>query len=114
MRDAFEERPEDEQYPFDGIQEQRISAAAQHILWGGQDLFKHVTCSGDMDSSDLQSWKPGPLYEGHAAFSLDRWQFYRKGFEAAAGDTSGFGDECRSVAEKAVSLMGALERSMLF
>lgn len=100
MRAAFENRPADEKVPFDGMQEQRIIAAAQHILWGGQDLFKHVICPKDLDESDLRCWEPGPLYEGDATFSLDRWRFWRRGFEAAAGNTGGFGDEWKNVAEK--------------
>jgi hypothetical protein len=113
MRDAFEYNPDDEKYPFEGIQDQKVLAAAQHILWNGQSLFKQVMYPGDVSSDDMQSWEPEPLYDGKPLLSLDRWRFWSRGFQAAAGN-SALGDECRSVARKAANTMDSLEQSMMF
>jgi hypothetical protein len=110
MRDAFESRPEDEKCPFDGIQEQQILAAAQHILWDGQDLFNHVLSPQRLSPEAMQGWHPGPLYTGDHSLSLDRWQFWRTGFLGAAG----FGGECRDVAARAARMMEAFEQNLLF
>jgi hypothetical protein len=113
MRDAFESRPEDEKCPFDGIQEQEILAAAQHILWDGQDLFNHVLSPQRLSPEAMQGWHPGPLYTGDHSLSLDRWRFWRTGFLGAAG-TAGFGGECRDVAARAARMMEAFEQNLLF
>ncbi|RJE26955.1 hypothetical protein PHISCL_00656 [Aspergillus sclerotialis] len=103
MRDAFEEPPEDE----------KNHCCSSIRPLGGQGLFKHVICPDDVPSNGMRSWLLGPLYEGGERFTLDRWRFWRKGFETAAANGE-FKDECRNVAENASSLMGAFEKSMLF
>lgn len=101
--------------PFNGLQDQKVLAAAQHILWNGQGLFKQVMYPGDVPSNGVPvpSWNAGPLYKGKPVLSLDRWQFWRKGFEASAGDSS-LAEECRNVARKVANLMESLEQSMMF
>jgi hypothetical protein len=113
MRDAFEHSPEDEKYPFKGIQDQKVLAAAQHILWNGQSLFKQVMYPGDVSSDDMRCWNPGPLYNGEPLLSLDRWNFWKGSFKTAAEDSS-LGDECRSVARKAANMMDFLGQGMMF
>ncbi|KAL2841845.1 hypothetical protein BJY01DRAFT_236210 [Aspergillus pseudoustus] len=113
MRSAFEENPEDDPEYFAGMKDQCILAAAQYILWSGQEQFKRISFIGDVNPSTLQDWKPGPLYEGDTGFTLDRWRFWKAGFRAAAED-SGVGAEARDVAGKAAGLMDAFENSLLF
>ncbi|BCS18854.1 DUF3632 domain-containing protein [Aspergillus puulaauensis] len=113
MREAFEERPEDDQQYFAGMKDQCVIAAAQHILWDGQELFKKITFMSDVDEDDLRSWKPGRLYDGDSRYTLQRWQFWKAGFHAAAGDAE-LGDEARDVARRAATLMDAFESTMAF
>ncbi|KIA75771.1 hypothetical protein HK57_00457 [Aspergillus ustus] len=102
MRSAFEENPEDDPEYFAGMKDQCILAAAQYILWSGQEQFKRLSFIGeDVDPATLQDWKPGPLYYGHGGFTLDRWRFWKAGFRAAAED-SGIEAEARRVADAAL------------
>lgn len=117
MQQAFENDPNEvfEEYRFEGAEDQKVLAAAQYILWNGQSLLKQVMYLSDEELSELKRCRPGPLYgEGKPFYSFDRWNFWKKGFQAAAEDNSTFGDECRSVSRKVVSLMNSLEHSMLF
>lgn len=93
-----------------------VLAAAQWILWYGRTLFQQVLCPADVASDDLRDWKPGPLYDGKSGLSLERWRFWRDGFDAvASGRTKEdvkSGQECMEVAARAVGIMDALEKSM--
>lgn len=113
QRDAHEDRREEKGV----IRDAYVLAAAQWILWYGQSLFKQVLFPGDAPD-DLRPWTPGPLYHGKASLSLHRWHFWRDGFNAvASGQEKGgeaFGQECTSVAAKAVEIMDSLERNMTF
>ena len=95
-----------------------VSAAAQWILLYGQSFFKQVLFPGDVSSDDLRLWNPGPLYDGKAYLSLQRWHFWRDGFNAVASDEKeeekGFGQECKMVAAKAAEMMDSLEKNMTF
>jgi hypothetical protein len=114
MRDAFEEPAEPTHWEtsFKGMRDQQIIAAAQYILWDGQELFKNVLCPDSIE--DTESRRPGLLYFGDSSLSLKRWRFWKDGFRKAAGEDSGMSDECRKVSTKAATLMETLEASMLF
>lgn len=114
MREAFEVDSKKESDWFEGIQDQNVLAAAQHILWNGQNLLKQIRYLSDEGLSKKGACKPGPLYYGKSVYSLDRWHFWKKGFQASAEETSPFSDECRIVAKKVVGLMDSLEHSMMF
>ena len=115
------------------LREVPVMAAAQWIFWYGQSFFKQVLYPGDVTSKDLQHWTPGPLYHGKNYLDLQRWHFWRDGFNAVAASSSssslsggkggekgnatgeeGYGDECRRLAKKAANIMDALEREMTF
>ncbi|KAL2850447.1 hypothetical protein BJX68DRAFT_266656 [Aspergillus pseudodeflectus] len=113
MRSAFEENAGDDPEYFSGMKDQCVLAAAQYILWSGQEQFKRIGFSGDIDEDLLRDWKPGPLYDGKAAFGLERWRFWKAGFMAAAEDFD-LGKEARDVADRAAGLMDALENALLF
>lgn len=113
MRDAFEERPEDIQDSFEGIQNQQVIAAAQYILWDGQGLFKHIICPRDQYTETGRAMMPGSLYKGAESLTLDRWQFWRRGFKTAAGSEC-LSNECRKIAGRASKLMEAIDQNMLF
>lgn len=65
-----------------------MMAAAQWILWYGQILFNQVLFPGDVSSEDLQHWTSGPLYYGKNGLDLQRWHFWRDGFNAVALSSS--------------------------
>ena len=115
QRDAHEGLPaytENEKIP----KEIYVLAGAQWIFWYGQSFFKQVQFPGEVSSSDLQAWTPGPLYDGKAHLTLDRWHFWRDGYKSVAiGDKEdGYSQECKIVAAKAAALMDSLERNMTF
>ena len=105
MRDAFEESSTPESLDADA------SAAAQWILHAGQALFRFVQVprlispDGFFEVADH-----GLLYEGEKGNSLQRWQFWRAGFETLA-ESPASNDEARSLARRAARLMGALEET---
>ncbi|KAI9802791.1 MAG: hypothetical protein M1833_001390 [Piccolia ochrophora] len=99
------------------VRDAYVLAAAQWIIYYGQSFFKEVIRPREVSSTDLQYWKPGPLYAGKADLSLDRWHFWRDGFRAAASqevDEKGLRLECKNVAAKAAALMDAFEDNMTF
>jgi hypothetical protein len=114
MRDAFETPAEPTHWSssFNEMRDQQVIAAAQYILWDGQELFKHVLCPDSIE--DTKNWEPGLLYFGDASLSLKRWRFWKDGFRKAAGEDSGLSDECRKVSTRAATLMEALEARMIF
>lgn len=114
MRDAFEVDPREEEFPFSDVQDQKILAAAQFILWSGQYLLKQVMHFTDEELCTLNACKPGPLYYGDRSkpLTLGRWRFWKDGFQASTED-SNLSEECRSVASKVVNLMNSLESGMV-
>ena len=115
QRAAHEEDPEENEHRAI-IHDSNVLGAAQHILWAGQGFFKQVLYPGDVSSDDLKCWTPGRRYKGNAALSLDRWHFWKDGFNAVAirenREESKFGQECKTAALKAANMMDALEKSM--
>lgn len=80
----------------------------------GQFFSLKVQYPEKLTSDDLRCFAPGPLYLGKAHLSLDRWRFWRNGYDAVAGErheVKGIVRECRLVAAKAVQLCG-LSRAM--
>ena len=114
MHDAHERQQEEENI----IQDAFILGAAQWIFWYGQCLFEHVLSPGDVSSDDLRAWTPGPLYNGQANLSIDRWRFWRDGFQSAStlkeADESTLAQERRAVAGEATLIMDAIERTLSF
>jgi hypothetical protein len=97
---------------FEGERDQWILAAAQFILWDGTELFKHVLAP-DLDD-ERPSLQPGLLCFSEYRLCLRRWHFWKSGFEKAVEGDSELGEECRRVARKAASLMGAIEECLMF
>lgn len=94
-----------------------LLSVAQWILWYGQSLFKQVLNPIDIMYPDTPEYDDtGPLYHGKRGLSLDRWHFWRDGFNAVA--LSGkegkqeYSEECRDVAGKVADMMEVLENSM--
>ncbi|KAL4959050.1 DUF3632 domain-containing protein [Aspergillus stella-maris] len=110
MRDAFEREPE-EVFTFPGKRDQCIIAAAQYVLWNGQNLFTATQYCGDV--SDPRPWSDEGLYRGELGQNLQRWRFWKAGFHSAADD-SALGNEARDIARRSASLMEVFEGSMLF
>lgn len=68
MRDAFEE--DDKYYPTDAVRDAYVLAAAQYVVFRGQDLVQRIVCPGNVSAEDEQYWKPGPRYSGPASLDL--------------------------------------------
>lgn len=91
-------------------------AAAQWILWHGQTLFKLIIYDHlEEGPAEDSNWWLGEELEDSKMTprSIERWRFWKAGFEAAASEPDA-SDECKKVASKAAVLMGAFEQSMLF
>lgn len=114
QRDAHEECRDEPA----SVRDAWISGAAQWIFWYGQSFFKHVLFPGEISIDDLGAWRPGPLYTGKGLLSLERWHFWRDGFQAAASEEKeegkGYTRECKLVAAKAADMMDSVERNMTF
>ena len=114
LREAHEDHHREE----GDMRDVQVLSAAQWILWYGQTLFKRIIYPGEVPIDDLQSWTPGPLYDGTKFLSLHRWQFWKDSFRNIAysgqdEEKGGYSQECRSVSAKAATIMDALE-SMTF
>ena len=90
-------------------------AAAQWILWYGQELFERVLYPEEMTVLDEQYWRPGKPYHGGSALSLERWRFWRDRFRAGADQKvkGQLAEESRGVCAKARDLMDAFERAIV-
>ncbi|TGJ83060.1 hypothetical protein E0Z10_g5705 [Xylaria hypoxylon] len=106
MRDAFEEKLEEESH-----QMIRVMAAAQWIMWNGQSLFKQVLWHSEPTLDDERNWRPGTLYEEKTLLGLNRWTFWRVGFQEAA-EKENYTMEARAVAKGAAELMENIEKCM--
>lgn len=110
LRDAFEQN--DKYYPSTAIRDTYVLAAAQYVLYKGQDVIQSIAYPGDVSPLDKQHWALGPGYLGSADLNISRWHHWRDGFVAAA-DSGVSTDEVRTVARKAAKLMDALEEATL-
>ncbi|KAJ5638685.1 hypothetical protein N7528_001075 [Penicillium herquei] len=76
----------------------------------GQWLFQNVAhCPAVLDSSEQQTLECGSLYSG-PVLGLARWSFWRKGLESVSESTQ-LTDQTKSLVQKAVDLMNAIERA---
>lgn len=97
------------------IQSCLVSAAAMWILVNGSNLFTELVQFPRQISTELlddQFVANGRRYDGPVV-GLERWSFWRKGFEnAARGEAGGVEDECAQLAAKAAKGMAVLEEIM--
>jgi Protein of unknown function (DUF3632) len=108
MRDAFEE-PVGQEWE----NEYCVMAAAQWIIWSGQNLFTFFLFLEKTSLDEEKGWKFGSLYTGGGTFlSMERWYFWKRGF--ASVENSKYGDESKKNASKALDLTGAMDRNMSF
>jgi hypothetical protein len=98
MRDTFEHRPVPWAPDFEVERDQRIIAAAQWILWDGIELFKDVLSPDSGNNQECGLWQPGLLCFSEHRLDLRRWNFWKEGFQKAAGEESGRSAECCKVA----------------
>lgn len=109
LRDTFEEPAGDP-----NMQDYRVMASAQWILWYGQKLFRHMSHATPPPTDEARTMRVGSLSPaGTAPFSLQRWRLWQKGFEDAAGSKKR-SEECRRVASKASDLMEVIATSRTF
>lgn len=124
MRCAFEEKTRNTSGKEKGETEEEswerhcdVIAAAQWVLGFGQALYKLVAYDGIGDeigeNGRTRWWLDKDLEaSGMTARSIERWRFWRAGFEAVSNEI-GASEECKRVSARAAALMDALEESML-
>lgn len=113
MRDAFEDQVEAQ----GEFHKYHVMAAAQWMLWDGQEIFKYMANPLPVSEDEARMWRLGDRFSSSdvAVVSVARWQLWKEGFKAAAGAAQGAdSDECEDLAERAVALMDAIEKSMSF
>ncbi|KAJ5612367.1 hypothetical protein N7510_005561 [Penicillium lagena] len=96
---------------FEGERDQQIIAAAQYILWDGQNLFKRCLCPDLAEMGDRRIRDSGG---SRLVFGLGRWRGWKNGFKKNAEEENGMGEECRKVCAKTAALMETIEASMRF
>lgn len=99
IEQAFEESHKGESPQ---IQDAWVLGAAQHILWSGQTLFKLLLWPRNEESNFSDR-----------GVALGKWHTWKDEFRKVSGD-DGRGEECRGVAKRAVDIMEALEKGMVF
>lgn len=127
MRDAHEQDPS--QPDKAALRNTKMLSATQWIIWYGQRLFQQLLYPGDVTETLLRMWRTGPGYTGKGGLNLDRWHFWRDGFNSVASSATtseesrtdkdakvepDYTDECRRLARRATTLMDTIEASMTF
>lgn len=106
LRDNIEEEKTEECYS------EIISATSMWILCAGQWLFTEIMYPRETSEDDEKAWRGGPLYTG-PILGLERWKFWQKAF-AAAAESQHANEECKKLALKAVDLMGAIMKDVMW
>ncbi|KAL1961897.1 hypothetical protein VTN77DRAFT_930 [Rasamsonia byssochlamydoides] len=83
MRDALEQ-----QNPPGPVLDCAVATASEWIIHSHEVLFKQCA-NGDFGSEGSQSTLGGPLYNGNAGLSLDRWQFWKQRFRELSEQVNG-------------------------
>lgn len=109
MRDAFETEPQDQFHQY------HVMAAAQWILWDGQEIFKYMANPLPVSDDEARIWRLGERCSSSSVdvISLARWQLWKEGFKAAAAADDG-SHESKDLAERAAGLMDVIEKSLSF
>lgn len=111
MRDAFETEPQDDFHQY------HVMAAAQWILWDGQEIFKYMANPLRVSDDEARIWRLGERCSSSSVdvISLARWQLWKEGFKAAAAaEGPKCSNESKNLAERAAALMDAIEKSSSF
>lgn len=86
-----------------------VIAAAQWILWDGQNVRRHAIYPRRPLGAGFSS--EGYFNLERTGTSTDRWQLWKQGFKSAS-EEEGASKECRDVALRAYRLMDVLENTM--
>lgn len=115
MRDAFEKDLGADSQDRE-LHQYRVMAAAQWILWDGQEIFKYMANPLSDDDLDVDAWRleDTDTVPSVPAFSVARWRLWKEGFMAAGAEGGDGSQECRDLAGRAAALMDAIEKSMSF
>lgn len=116
MRDAFETERGGKDEGQGKIHQYHVMAAAQWILWDGQEIFKYMVNPLPISDVDARLWRLGDgcTLSSVPVVSLARWQFWKEGFKAAGAGGGEGSHECKDLAGRAAALMDAIEQSMTF
>lgn len=98
------------------LHQYHVMAAAQWILWDGQEIFKYMANPLPVSDRHLAPWQLEDrcTVPWEPMFSLARWRLWKEGFMAAGAEGGDGSQECRDLARRAAALMDAIEKSMSF
>lgn len=99
MSDAFESTPSTNYIALDC----HVSAAAQWILYSGQNILLAILAPPEEDESILGRREP---------WTIDGWRCWKAGF-ASAEQEDHLAQETRQLAQRSASLMDTLEAAMI-
>lgn len=110
MRDAFETEPQGQLHQY------HVMAAAQWILWDGQEVFKYMANPLPVSDDEARMWRLGERCSSSpvGVVSLARWRLWKEGFKAAAAEGPEGSHESKDLAGRAAGLMDAIEKSLSF
>ncbi|KAK7702412.1 hypothetical protein SLS64_009704 [Diaporthe eres] len=116
MRDAFEAEQSAKGEDQDQLHQYHVMAAAQWILWNGQEIYKYMANPLPVSDVDEKTWWLGDCCTPSSmpVVSLARWQFWKEGFRAAGAERGDGSLECKDLAGRAAALMDVIEKSMSF
>lgn len=99
-----------------GLHQYHVMAAAQCILWDGQEIYKYMVNPLPVSDVDERMWRLGNgcTLSSVAVVSLARWQFWKEGFKAVGAEASEASYECKDLAGRAAALMDVIQKSMSF
>ena len=106
--DGWYRDPEDEQVGVKG-RDANVLAAAQWILWNGQNVRRHALYRGPPKGSTLSDERYFGLETTDT--TLSRWQLWKEGFKSASEEKTA-SQETRDAALRSFTLMDALEKTM--
>lgn len=116
MRDAFETERGGKDEGQGQVHQYHVMAAAQSILWDGQEIFKYMANPLPISDVDARVWRLGDgcTLSSVPVVCLARWQFWKEGFKAAGAEGGEGSREFKDLAGRAAVLMDAIEKSMSF
>ena len=117
MRPALEtpqedDDPEDVVTPVTAVEKYNVHvpAAAVWIFALGKQIYERKENLEPKDPNEGNSGRGGPLWEGRAEFSKERWALWKKRFGEVA-EIEGLSAECKAIAKEAAVAMAEIEKA---
>lgn len=116
MRDAFETERSGKDDGQGHLHEYHVMAAAQWIIWDGQEIYKYMVNPLPVSDVEAKMWRLGNCCTPSSVpiVSLARWKFWKQGFKAAGAERGEGSYECKDLAGRAAAMMDVIEGSISF